>query len=113
MSQPPASRPSRPAWGIITFLAAFAGVLLLVSDRYLLPAMRSAHGADPMARKQLAAISLLVLVIVLVALMGILFLVVRPGRLFLPRRLSPRTRTSYVDAWTESARRMQPPPKDP
>jgi hypothetical protein len=36
----------------------------------------------------------------------------RFGRLFFPRATAPRTKTQYVDAWAESARRMQVPARD-
>jgi hypothetical protein len=107
------SRVASAYWEVLAFLAGFVVVLVLVADRYLLPAFRAAYAADPTARKHLAAISALVLVVVLFALLAILLLVLRPGRLFFPRKPSPRTRTRYEDAWSESGRRMETPPEEP
>ena len=106
------TRPARSHWEILAFLGAFVVILLLVVNRYLLPAFHAAHGADPIARKHLAAISALVLAIVLFVLLAVLLLTLRPGRFFFPRKATPRSRTSYEDAWSESARRMEVPPED-
>jgi hypothetical protein len=103
---------SRPLIATFSFLAGSSVVLLLVIYRYLLPAMAASHGVDERGRKQLAAISALVLILVLVILLGILILVVKPGRLFMPRKSPPRTRTHYPDAWEESARRTPTPPPE-
>jgi len=97
---------------ILAFLCAAVAILLLVLERYLLPAARAAKGMDPKGRKQLAALSILVLTIVLVMLLVALILAIRPGRFFLPRRGEPRTRTSYIDAWEEAGKRMQTPQED-
>jgi hypothetical protein len=108
-------RPHRH-YGRISALAAFLcgsfALLLVVCHQYLLPAMSLVPGADAPARKQLAAISLLVLIVVLTALLGLLIVAVRPGRLFLPRKGPSRQRTHYVDAWAESARRLRSPPDE-
>lgn len=98
--------PGRSFVPLIGFLGAFAIILVLVVNRYLLPAAEVAIGADKTAKKHLAAISSLVLVVVLFCLFALLFIVYRPGRLFLPRKTEPRTKTRYVDAWSESAKRM-------
>jgi hypothetical protein len=105
-------RAARVYWPMLAFLAAFAIIVTFVANRYLLPALEAAHGADATARKHLAAISTLVLVIVLFTLLAILLLVLRPGRLFFPQKPAPRTRTHYEDAWSESARRLPTPPED-
>ena len=98
--------PGRSFLPLIGFLGAFAVILVLVVNRYLLPAAQVAIGADKTAKKHLAAISSLVLVVVLFCVFALLFIVYRPGRMFLPRKSEPRTKTRYVDAWSESAKRM-------
>jgi len=97
---------------IVGFLLAFWVILFLVTDHYLLPAIMAAHHADALARRQIAAISSLVLAIILSSLVALLLLAIRPGRFFQPRKRSPRSRTRYVDAWAESAHRMKMPPDD-
>ncbi len=89
-------------------LAAWV-ILFLVTDLYLIPAIRVAQGADSLAKKQLAAISALVLAIILTCLAAILLLILRPGRFFLPRKTAPKTRTKYVDAWAAAGERMEIP----
>jgi hypothetical protein len=74
--------------------------------------LRVANGADSIARKQLAAISALVLAIILTCLLAILMLVLRPGRFFLPRKSEPKVRTKYVDAWAEAGQRMELPKEE-
>src|SRR6185295_10492272 len=96
----------RTLTSIIVFLL-FSGMAIGVTiQRYLIPAMAAAQGADSIARKQLSAISSLVLVVVLVSLLIMLILIFRPGRMFLQRRSGPRTQTKYVDAWAEAGRRV-------
>ncbi len=93
---------TRPFFPLIGFMLAAWIILFLVTDMFLIPALRVAHGADSLARKQLAAISALVLAIILTCLLAILMLVLRPGRFFLPRKAEPKVRTKYVDAWAEA-----------
>ena len=52
----------------------------------------------------------LLLSVILVILLAGVLLTFRIGRLFFPRARPPRTSTTYVDAWSESAKRMQTPP---
>jgi hypothetical protein len=108
MTQNDPGRGVRLITAAAVFLCSAAALLLLVSYRYLLPALAAARGADTIARKQLAAISALVLIVVLVCLLGMLIVLFRPGRMFLPRKTEPRTRTKYVDAWAEAGKRLQP-----
>jgi len=100
---------TRPFFPLIGFMLAAWIILFLVTDMFLIPALRVAHGADYIARKQLAAISALVLAIILTCLLAILMLVLRPGRFFLPRKAEPKVRTKYVDAWAEAGQRMEVP----
>jgi multisubunit Na+/H+ antiporter MnhB subunit len=100
-------------WTVLAFLVGAVALLLLVIYQYLLPAMRASKDLDSTGRKHLAAVSVLVLAIVLVMLLAGLILTIRPGRYFLPRKSEPRAKTTYyVDAWTEAGSRMQVPPKD-
>jgi hypothetical protein len=108
----PTSRPRRAYLGAIAFLLAFFLLLLLVSNRFLIPALRISNDIDPTGRKHLAAIASLVLTIVLFSLFVLLFMVFRPGRFFLARKTEPRTKTDYIDAWQESADRMPMPNDD-
>ena len=100
---------SRPIFALLGFMLAAWVILFIVSDLYLIPAMRLAQGADGIARKQLAALSALVLAIILTALLAILMLILRPGRFFVPGKSTPKTRTKYVDAWAEAGQRMEIP----
>jgi hypothetical protein len=106
------SRAGRAYWGAIVFLVVFFVLLWIVSNRFLLPALHIAQGMDSPARRQLAAISSLVLTIVLLCLLVLLFTAFRPSRLFFPRKTDPRTKTDYIDAWQESADRMPMPDDD-
>jgi archaellum biogenesis protein FlaJ (TadC family) len=112
MTQPPP--PPRLLSRAAAFLLGFFVLLLLVSYRYLLPAYRIWHDvhADDRARKHLAIISSLVLLLVLFFLFTLLVLIFKPSRWFLPRKPPARTKTHYTDAWKESADRMPTPPPD-
>lgn len=99
-------------WPILAFFLAAIALLLLVIHRYLMPAARMAQKLDTSGRRQLAAVSTLVLVVVLILLLACILLIVRPGRFFLPRKPDPRTRTAYIDAWSEAGQRLQPPPDE-
>ena len=100
------------ALAFIGFMLAAWIILFLVTDLFLIPALRAANSADSFARRQLAAISALVLAIILTCLLAILMLILRPGRFFLPKKSEPKVRTKYVDAWAESAKRVHVPPQD-
>src|SRR3982751_5880048 len=92
---------SRPIFALIGFMIAAWVILFLVTDVYLIPALKAVQGADSIARKQLAALSALVV--------AILLLILRPGRFFLPGKSGPKTRTKYVDAWAAAGERMEIP----
>ena len=102
----------RPFISLIGFMLAAWAILFLVTDLYLLPALRVAQGADATARKQLAALSALVLAIILTSLIVILMLVLRPGRFFIPRKTDTRTTTRYTDAWAEAGQRLEVPKQE-
>jgi len=103
---------TRPFFPLIGFMLAAWIILFLVTDLFLIPALRVANGADSLARKQLAAISALVLAIILTCLLAVLMLILRPGRFFLPRKPEPKVRTKYVDAWAEAGQRMEVPSEE-
>jgi membrane protein implicated in regulation of membrane protease activity len=102
-------RAGRTIWAALGFLLLFAGLLILVSHLYLLPAL--AAFADPhlsaASKRKLSADALLLLVLLLVILLCGLLLTFRIGRFFFPRSTGPRTRTKYVDAWAEAGRRAE------
>jgi hypothetical protein len=100
---------TRPFIPLIGFMIAAWAILFLVTDLYLIPALQMAQAADPIARRQLAAISALVLAIILTCLVAILLLLLRPGRFFLPRKSEAPTRTRYSDAWAEAGQRIEVP----
>ena len=103
-------RPGRILWGTLFFLLGFAVLIVIISDWYLLPAMEAARNAVPAEKKALAAHARLLLAVVLFILIAGILLTFRFGRFFLPRKREPDKPTRYVDAWTESARRMHTPP---
>ena len=107
------TRSGRIFWPMLAFLVGFAVLIYVISDWYLLPALDAARNANTTEKKQLAAHARLVLAVVLVILVCGIMLTFRFGRFFLPRPREPRRPTQYVDAWAESAKRMQtPPPSD-
>ena len=107
-----AARRGRIYWPTLAFLLGFAVLIYVVSVWYLLPALDAARDANPVEKKSLAAHARLLLAVVLVILVCGIVLTFRFGRFFLPRAREPRQRTKYVDAWAESANRMETPPPD-
>jgi hypothetical protein len=109
-------RPARTTWAAIAFLTAFALGLALLSRYYLIPALRAFLTARQQGDKHgtaaITATSALLLAVVLVILVAGVLLTFRIGRFFFPRKTEPRTRTKYVDAWAESAKRMEVPPEE-
>lgn len=107
-------RPARTPWAAVAFLAAFAAGLALLSHYYLLPALRTFLTArqqgDKTGAQAITATSALLLAVILVILIAGILLTFRIGRFFFPRKTEPRTKTKYVDAWAESAKRMEVPP---
>lgn len=103
----------RAPWALIIFLLGFFVLLLIISRYYLLPAFSVFQGATPAERKWLSAASTLLLSVVLFTIIVGLVLVFRVRRYFAPPP-SARTKTQYVDAWAESAKRMEnaPPQAD-
>jgi len=91
------------------FLLAFAALIAVVAFYYLLPALDAARGADVAGRRQLSAFSMLLMAVILFVLLVGLAMTFRIHRFFFPRPIPKRTQTEYVDAWSESARRMSDP----
>jgi hypothetical protein len=111
------SRPHRLGrvhYGVLFFLIAFTTFLIFLSSYYLLPALRTFLEAKESGDKRgvhaISATSALLLAVLLVILITGLILTFRIGRFFFPRKTPPRTQTKYVDAWSESAKRMETPP---
>jgi hypothetical protein len=94
-------------WGILVFLIAFVALLLLVSFGYLIPAMDAARTADRAGKFKLVATSRLLLAVVLFVLFMGLMMTFNVRRFFFPRETPKRTRTQYVDAWTEAGKRVE------
>jgi hypothetical protein len=75
----------RPFWATVAFLLAFAALLLLIGRYFMQPAVVAAHVADGPGRRQLSAVSILLLAILLVMLAVGLMLTFRVHRFFFPR----------------------------
>lgn len=99
-------------WSVLAFLSAFALILVMVGWFYLIPAADAMQRADATQRIWIRDTSIALMAIVLLILGGILVVSFRVGRFFQPGPTPPRTRTRYIDAWTESGKRMELPPKD-
>jgi hypothetical protein len=104
----------RILWGTLFFLLGSAVLIIFISHYYLIPAMQAARDAAPAEKRALAAHARLLLAVVLFILVAGILLTFRFGRFFLPRQRDGEVRkpTQYVDAWTESARRMETPPSE-
>ena len=94
-------------WGVLAFFVGAIAIVLVAFYQYLLPAIGAAGSLNEDGRKELAAVSRLVLAVVLVILVAGMLLTIRPWRFFIHRSASSRTR--YVDAWEEAGKRMQAP----
>lgn len=97
-------------WPLFAFLIAFTILLCILMIHFLMPAAQAAQNASPADKLKLRAVSALLLSVVLFVLFTGLLLSVR-----LSRRLSSRpkpTKTQYIDAWSESAKRLKTPPPD-
>ena len=115
----PNSRAPRGARGLkqIQSVDCKRRLLVAVSRYYLMPALDAARGASPGEKKQLAAVSALLLAIVLFIVVVGLLLVLRYAKVRFSRRPDhPGVKTQYTDAWAESGRRFsqrRPEPRDP
>jgi len=109
----PIPRPARAHWAVLAFMLTFAALVVVVSYYYLLPAMEAASDATDKEKRGLVAYSRLLLTVILFVLFVGLWMTFRVGRFFFPRgQREGRVKTQYVDAWAESARRMETPPRD-
>ena len=102
-------RAGRSYWAVLLFFVGFAVLISVVSFYYLMPAMDAALDATPRQRRGLAAYSWLLMAIVLFIVFVGLMITFRFGRFFLPRSTPPPSKTKYVDAWAESAKRISVP----
>lgn len=93
-------------WAMVAYLLGFAVLITFVAWYYLIPAMRAASDATPPQRQQLSAYSLLLMAVVLLIVFVGIVLTFRISRFFFPRPTLGRTQTKYVDAWAESAKRI-------
>ncbi|MDB5302416.1 MAG: hypothetical protein JWO87_4079 [Phycisphaerales bacterium] len=105
-------RPGRSPIAVLIYLVGYVVLLVFVSWYYLFPALVATRGADPLQRKLLSAHATMILALVLFILMAGLLLTFRIGRFFRPRQSPPGKPTEYIDAWTESARRMKTPEEE-
>jgi hypothetical protein len=99
-------------WSALVFLGVFSVLAVVVAYYTLAPGMEAAKDASPQEKRTLVAWYRLLLAVLLFILIAGLALTFRFGRFFFPRSTPPRVKTPYVDAWAESARRMDVPPAD-
>lgn len=101
-------------WPLLAFLIGFTLLMIAVSYYTLIPGMQAATqpGITDEEKRRLVAWYRLLLTVVLFILFAGLVLTFRFGRFFFPRPTPPRTKTEYLDAWTESAKRLHVPPAD-
>jgi len=103
----------RVPWRVIVFMLTFAVLIAFVSRYYLIPALSAAKDATPREKRWLMASSRLLLAVILFIIVAGIFMTFRVGRFFFPRySRPPRTRTQYIDAWAESAKRLEPADDD-
>jgi hypothetical protein len=100
----------RSLWATTFFLLGFTALIALVAVYYLVPATDAARAADSAGRRQISAFSMLLMSVILFVLLVGLAMTFRVHRFFFPRPVPKRTSTEYVDAWTESGRRMSESP---
>ena len=109
-------RPAHSQWAVLVFLSAFTLGLIALAYYYLLPALeafiRAKEQGDKTGTKAISATGALLLSIILLILLVGVLLTFRIGRFFFPRKVEPRVKTKYVDAWAESAKRMEVPPEE-
>ena len=72
----------RTFWATLAFLIAFTALLSLIADYFMRPAIQAAHVATPPERRELSAISILLLSILLTMLTIGLLLTFRVRRFF-------------------------------
>jgi heme/copper-type cytochrome/quinol oxidase subunit 2 len=102
----PHHRFRRSMWAMVAYLVGFAILITFIAWYYLIPAMDAARNATANQRQQLSAYSLLLMAILLLVVFVGIVLTFRVSRYFFPRPPGSRTQTKYVDAWAESAKRL-------
>jgi hypothetical protein len=104
-------RHARIHWSALVFLVFFTVFLIAIATYTLKPGMEAATrpGITAAEKHRLVAWYRLLLTVVLFILFAGLILTVRIGRFFFPRDRAEIAKTQYVDAWAESAKRVQVP----
>ena len=102
----------RVHWSALVFLILFTAVAMTVAFLALKPGAAAAQTATEAGKKHLVAWYRLLLFVLLFILFVGTLLSLRIGRFFFPRAVPRRSETKYVDAWAESAKRVQVPPAD-
>ena len=110
----PQFRLSAIRWSTLVFLVAFTVLLIVVTSYVLVPGFEAIKDPKltPEEKRSLQAWYRLLLFVLLFILFAGVVITFRFGRFFFPRAATPRTQTQYVDAWAESARRIQVPTAD-
>jgi hypothetical protein len=93
-------------WSALIFLAVFSVLVIIVAYYTIAPGMEAARDATAQEKRTLVAWYRLLLAVLLFILFAGLVITFRFGRLFFPRPSAPRVKTQYVDAWAESAKRI-------
>ena len=106
--------PGAIRWSTLVFLLVFTVFLIVITSYVLVPGLEAIQDPklSPEEKHSLQAWYRLLLFVLLFILFAGVVLTYRFGRLLFPRPTGPRTQTQYVDAWAESARRMQVPPDE-
>jgi len=101
-------------WSTFVFLVVFTILLIVVTSYVLIPGLEAIQDPKltPEEKRSLQAWYRLLLFVLLFILFAGIVITFRFGRFFFPRATAPRTQTQYVDAWAESARRLQVPPPE-
>jgi type II secretory pathway component PulF len=98
---------TRAIWTMVAFLLGFVVLLVFVSRHYLMPALEAYSNADPDGRRQLAAVSALMLAILLITIIIGLLLTFRVRRFFKVETRARAEPTKYMDAWKEAGKRVE------
>ncbi len=94
----------------VGFLIGATLIIVFVIRGYLQPAYEAWSKADPQQRSLLSASSTLLMAVVLVLLLLLLIAAFGVRRFFhFGQHSMHRSKTPYIDAWSESARRMKTP----
>src|SRR4051812_23348747 len=89
----------RALWASVAFLAGFSAIIVIVANYFLLPAVDAAKAADVAGKRQLSAVSALLLTILLFIMLIGLLMTFRIRRFFQPREAVSRDKTQHIDAW--------------